>query len=321
MADKKRPAQRTQSRKEMVTVNAPFSQPDATSLLTAAVPMYGARTVNESCERILESLSACAQAGAEVVVFPETATDSYQCRPEENRADIERWLPELVAATARAAGPWVILGTYTYADARHANSALVIDPEGKVRGTYDKMSEGGARWLMLDIKGIRCTVTICADFWVPGILTIPKMLGARVCLYPHGSGGVTADRRDWSPLYYTRAWESEMYLVMADCSWPAGEPFERPATVAYPDDFEHHHLNQSCIISPEPRYLARAGRDGADHERPADTKRPSEDPLFARLEIRSGPQFCAPERYPIRDAWQAMLDYCREQGHIEWISS
>ena len=84
-------------------------------------------------------------------------------------------------------------------------------------------------------------MTICADFWIPGILTIPKMLGARVCFYLHGSGGVNADLRDWSPLYYTRASESAMYLVMADCSWPAGEPFERPATVAYPDDFEHHH--------------------------------------------------------------------------------
>ena len=110
------------SGKELVTMNAPLSQPDATSLLTAAVPMYGTRTVNESCGRILESLCAYAQAGAEVVVFPETATDSYPCRPEEYRADIQRWLPELVAATARAAGPWVILGTY--ADARHANSAL-----------------------------------------------------------------------------------------------------------------------------------------------------------------------------------------------------
>jgi predicted amidohydrolase len=271
--------------------------------------MLGQRSVDESCAHIIDKIHAAARLGAGVVVFPETATDSYQCQPEAHRAGIERRRPEILAAVAAAAGPWVILGTYTYDGAAHHNSALVIDPQGRVRAVYHKLSEGGTRWLMLDLMGVRCTVVICADMWMPGLLTVPKMLGARVCLYPHGSGAVTAERRDWSALYYTRAWESEMYLVMADCSWPAGAPFTRPAAVPFPYDFDYHLLNQSCLISPEPRYLARSPRDEVDGL------------LVADLEVRSDPPSFPLERYPVRDAWQAMLRHFEQRGQIQSISS
>ena len=55
-----------------------------------------------------------------------------------------------------------------------------------------------------------------------------------------------------------------MFLVMADCSWFKNEPFTRPESVPYPYDFTHHQLNQSAIVHPEPRYLARAMRDEED---------------------------------------------------------
>jgi predicted amidohydrolase len=280
----------------------------ATRLRAAAVPMLGQRTVDESGAFIVDQVGTAARLGADVVVFPETATDSYQRRPVEHQAGIERWLPEIEAAVGRAAGPWVILGTYSYPGGEPRNSALVIDPAGRVRGVYDKLSEGGTRWLLLKIKGVCCTVVICADMWLPGLLTIPKMLGARVCLYPHGSGAVNAGRRDWSPLYYTRAWESEMFLVMADCSWPAGPPFARPAAVPYPYDFDHHLLNQTCLISPEPRYLARSPRDDVDGL------------LIADLEIAPTPPAFPLERYPVAEAWQAMLRGFEQAGQIQWLT-
>jgi predicted amidohydrolase len=177
-----------------------------------------------------------------------------------------------------------------------------------VRGVYHKLSEGGTKWLVVEINGVRSTVVICADMWMPGLLTIPRLLGARVCLYPHGSGAVIRERRDWSALYYTRAWESEMYLVMADCSWPAGPPFERPAAVPYPYDFDHHLLNQSCLISPEPRYLARWPRDDANGL------------LMADLALSAGPPAFPLERYPVRAAWLTMLHHLQAAGQIEWIT-
>ncbi len=274
----------------------------------AAAPMFGRRSVDESCAYIVAQIAAAARAGAQVVVFPENATDSYQREPEAHRTAIERWLPEIEAAAGRAAGPWVVLGTYTYRGPRAYNSALVIDPDGRTRGVYDKLSEGGARWLLADIQGARCVIMICADFWVPGVLTIPRLLGAQVCLYPHGSGAVTADRRDWSALYYTRAWESGLHLVMADCAWVEGAPFTRPTAVPYPYDFDHHLLNQSCLISPEPRYLARAMRDEQDGL------------LVADLAITPPPPDGGLQCHALTGAWQAMLQYCQDHGHIAWLA-
>lgn len=284
-----------------------MAPPSASTLRVAAVPMFNIDGVGDSCAFIMEKIEAAARANADVVVFPETATNAYHTKPLEDREAIEAQLPEILRTIGRTGKPWVILGSYTFdADGAH-NSSLVIDPEGAVRGVYHKIAEGGARWLMLEINGVPCTTLVCSDMWVPGILQIPQMLGARVCLYPHASGTVTEERRDWSSLYYVRAWENGVFLVMADCSRTDGESFERPGTVPYPYDFDYHQLNQSCIVGPEPQYLARAGRDERDGMLLADL-----DPQRAKAPMD-------PDRYTIGKPWAEMLDYYRKNGFIDWV--
>lgn len=273
--------------------------------------MFGVQSVPQNCGRIIEQIGAAARHGVDVVVFPETATSSYQVeRALENRADIEAGVGRIREAVRKTAGPWVVLGTFTYptgSEGAH-NSSLLLDPDGHVRGEYHKINQGGRRWLLAEIKGVRCTLLICSDFWVPGILYIPKMLGAQVCFYSHASCGVSRDRPDWSALYYTRAWESKLFLVMADNSWFEGEPFERPANVPYPYDFTHHLLNQSCILDPEPRYLARATRDEQDGLLIADL-----DPSRTKEPLDAG-------RFTVGAPWKEMLKFYEEHGHIERIA-
>ena len=277
------------------------------SMRVASVPLFNLRQVDESCAYIVEKIGVAARAGADVVVFPETATNAYQHgEPEADRAGIERWMPEILQAVREAAGPWMVLGSYTFGEGV-CNSALVVDPAGEVRANYHKIAEGGRRWLMLEINGVYCTVVICSDFWVPGILLVPKMLGAQVCFYPHASGGVQQERDDWSALYYVRAWESRMFLVMADCSWEEGGTFARPDQVPYPYDFDHHLHNQSCIIDPQPRYLARHPRDAQDGLLIADI-----DPARVREPMD-------PKRYTIGQGWEEMLDCFRRDGSVEWM--
>lgn len=277
------------------------------SLRVAAVPMFNIQGVDDSCAFIVEKIEAAARADADVVVFPETATNAYHLEPQEDREAIERQLPEILRFIGQTGKPWVILGSYTFdADGTH-NSSLVIDPEGTVRGTYHKISEGGSRWLMFEINGVTCTTVVCSDMWVPGILRIPQMLGARICLYPHASGNVAEDRRDWSSLYYVRAWETGMFLVMADCSRIAGEPFTRPVAVPYPYDFTYHQPNQSCIIAPEPRYLARAMRDERDGM------------LLADLNPQQAKPPMDPNSFATGKAWTEMLAYYQQNGFIDWM--
>ena len=278
------------------------------TLRVAAVPMFNINGVHDSCDFIIDSIEAAGGADVDVVVFPETATNAYHTEPLQDRDAIEARLPEILRVTRRTGKPWVILGSYTFdGDGAH-NSSLVIDPEGTIRGTYHKIAEGGARWLMLEINGVTCTTLICSDMWVPGILQIPQMLGARVCLYPHASGTVTVDRTDWSSLYYVRAWENGVFLVMADCSrTEAGDTFERPGAVPYPYDFSYHQLNQSCIIDPEPQYLARARRDEQNGM------------LLADLDPRRSKSPMNPDRYTTGKPWADMLDYYRDNGFIEWM--
>jgi len=160
---------------------------------------------------------------------------------------------------------------------------------------------------MADIKGVRCTLVICTDLWVAGIVRIPKMLGAQVCLYPHASGPVARDREDWSALYYTRAWEGRMFLVVADCSRPEGEPFTRPATVPYPYDFTLHQLNHSCIIHPAPKYLARATSDEVDGI------------LLADIDPRRRKAPAKMQRYSRHRPWKDILRFYEENGFVKWM--
>lgn len=283
-------------------------EPARLSIRVAAAPMLGIRSVADSCAHIANMISAAAKASVDILVLPETATNSYQPTVQQDRAEIERGTPMILDAVGQASGPWVILGTYLYHGAEATNSAVVIDPDGRIRATYHKMSDGGARWLMMDMCGVRCTVVVCSDLWVPAVLSVPKLLGARLCLYPHGSGAVTQQRRDWSALYYVRAWESKLFLVMADCSWPEGEPFTRPRSVRYPYGFEYHLLNQTCIISPEPRYLARIENHGR------------EELLLADIDLHEADAPLDFERFAVGKPWQDLLQYYQTHGHVEWMT-
>lgn len=269
--------------------------------------MFNIQTVEDARRHIIRQIGEACESGADVVVFPETATSAYRSCLEERQEAIEESIDEIRRAVRSGGGPWIVLGTFLFDTGSRRNCALVIDPQGEICGAYHKIQDGGDRWLMFKINGVVCTVAICSDFWVPGILTIPKMLGAQVCFYPHGSGAITPDRNDWSAFYFVRAWESRMYLVMADCSWVDGEPFKRSSRVEWPYEFSNHWFNQTCIIGPDPGYL-----------RIVDQHRP-DLPIIADFDPQRTAAPQAPTRFTVGAPWKDMLRYYQENGQIEWI--
>ena len=134
-------------------------------------------------------------------------------------------------------------------------------------------------------------------------------------LYPHGTHGVRENQRDEQALYFTRAWESNMFIVMADCSWKVGD-FERLEIVPYPYDFLHHTLNQSCIVAPAaksheaPFYVTRALRDEQDGLLIADI-----DPSI----VNTSSKTLEFSKQGVSFPWESLLEKYRENGQIEWM--
>jgi apolipoprotein N-acyltransferase len=71
----------------------------------------------------------------DLVIWPEDVLDLASPRPEPGEE-----APEPVAGLARRLGTWFLVGTTSPAGpGRFLNSALVVDPSGRVAGAYDKV--------------------------------------------------------------------------------------------------------------------------------------------------------------------------------------
>ena len=101
------------------------------------------------------------------------------------------------------------------------NRAVVIDPNGKVIGTYDKMFPfspfetgvaGGTDFLVFDVPHVgRFGLSICYDIWFPETTRTLTSLGAEVLLHPVLTG--TTDRQAEIAIVQATAAMFQCYVV------------------------------------------------------------------------------------------------------------
>jgi NAD+ synthase (glutamine-hydrolysing) len=168
----------------------------------------GDLTGNE--DRIAGSIADAAEAGAQLVLFPELAITGY---PPEDLLFKEHFLADARAAidrlAARTHGIVAIVGFPERADDVYNAAAVLAD--GAVQGVYRKMRlpnygvfdevryfQAGDRPALVDVDGIPVGLTICEDVWVPGPpATDEALAGARLLVNLSASpyhAGKGADR-------------------------------------------------------------------------------------------------------------------------------
>jgi NAD+ synthase (glutamine-hydrolysing) len=133
-----------------------------------------------NAERIREGMAAAAQAGAELVLFPELALTGYPPEDlllkEHFLADAEAALRELAAS---AQGIVAVVGFPERAEDVF-NSAAVL-AHGEVHAIYRKVYlpnygvfdeqryfQAGPAGAVIDLAGQRLGLTVCEDIWEPG---------------------------------------------------------------------------------------------------------------------------------------------------------
>ena len=90
---------------------------------------------------------------------------------------------------------WLIPGSmFERRNGKVFNTSVVINPDGKIVGRYDKMFpftpyesgvEGGDKFLTFDVPDVgRFGLSICYDMWIPETTRTLASLGAEVLLHP-----------------------------------------------------------------------------------------------------------------------------------------
>jgi predicted amidohydrolase len=259
------------------------------TLRAAAVQMRSGADVAANISSIRRHLEKCKSDGVRVAVFPECALTGYLAPAEmrkitaEQLADAERQ----VCAICRALEMYAIIGTPTRDGERLLNSAIVIDPRGKVIERYHKVQlaenwpEAGDHLSVFPIDGVPCSIIICHDERYPELVRLPVLAGARVVFYVSHESGICQEKKidPYRAQIQARAMENTVFVVHANA--PANQ------------DLTGSH-GQSRVITPDGRIVQEASMF-------------DEEVVTATLELRKATAVIALnsiKRGPLGDWWK-----------------
>lgn len=228
-------------------------------MLTVAVFQPEARACDPAGQiAVLDAAAGeAAQGGAALVVCPELFVSGYAIGEEAVRAQAE---PadgpscRAIAALAEKHGLAILYGYPERDGGCVYNSARCVGPGGEaianhrklhLSGSYEKNAFAtGERLTLFDIAGLRVAVLICYDVEFPEAVRAAARNGAELVAVP------TALRPRYARLARTmmptRAFENGVFLAYANhCG----------------RDTQWRYCGLSCVVGPDGRDLARAGRD------------------------------------------------------------
>lgn len=148
----------------------------------------------------VEAIAAAADAGADLVCFPECFVPGYRALGAPVPPATDAWLSaaqRTVADAAGRAGVTVVLGTERFVEGALRITALVIGPDGRPLGWQDKVQldptedalyEPGSGRRVFTVGDLTFGVVICHEgFRYPETVRAAVLGGAQLVLHPHYS--------------------------------------------------------------------------------------------------------------------------------------
>lgn len=266
------------------------------TLRVAAVQMRSTRDLDENVAATRRHIAECAEKGARVVVFPECSVSGYFDN-EYMRALTKSQLEaaeRAVADACREHEVYAIVGMPVRAGEKLYNSAIVIDPTGRVVERYHKVQlaeswpDEGDHLSVFKIDGIPASIIICHDERYPELVRLPVLAGARMVFYISHESGVDRPTKinPYRAQIQARAVENDVFVVQANA------PANRDGSGSH---------GQSRVIAPDGNIV-----DEADIY--------NEDVVFATLEVAKATGNLAKnsvKRGPLGPWWNEGLKHVR----------
>ena len=163
--------------------------------------------------RLAEGIVDLARRGAELVVLQELHNSLYFCQTEDvDRFDLAEPIPgpstRFFGDLAKALGVVIVTSLFEKrAPGLYHNTAVVIERDGSIAGTYRKMhipddpayyekfyfTPGDLGFEPIDTSVGRLGVLVCWDQWYPEAARLMALAGAEILIYPTAIGYAASD--------------------------------------------------------------------------------------------------------------------------------
>ncbi len=205
-----------------------------TSLRVAAVQMPVTDRLDDNLSRIVDAIAKVRQAGARLVVFPETALTGYSPtighgREPQEWPTVEGALRQ-VAQVAEQHQVWVALGTEAWDGERWVNRQVIYSDQGEAVTFYDKVHitsgdvpyyRPGKDYPVFRLGDIVVGLQICYDARFPEGYRALLQQGAHVIVQGfYAAGGDTWKIPVLGAHLRSRAAESGCFVVAANVAGP-----------------------------------------------------------------------------------------------------
>jgi N-carbamoylputrescine amidase len=178
------------------------------SFILGLVQMRCEADPSANVEKAVTAVHKAAKAEAQIVCLPELFRTHYFCQKQDPAIfDLAEPVPgpttERLAKAAKEAGVVVVGSVFERRTAGlYHNTAVILDADGSLRGTYRKMqipddplyfekyyfTPGDLGFQAFDTRFGRIGVLVCWDQWFPEAARLTALQGAEVLLYPTAIG-------------------------------------------------------------------------------------------------------------------------------------
>ncbi|WP_024328890.1 carbon-nitrogen hydrolase [Thioalkalivibrio sp. ALR17-21] len=255
-------------------------RPDRRAPLQAALVQHrDTGSVDANLQVTEDAVAEAAAGGARLVVLAELHTGPYFCQTED-AATFDRAEPipgpstRRLGEIARRHGV-VLVGSLfeRRAPGLYHNTAVVLESDGRLVGTYRKMhipddpgyyekfyfTPGDTGFRPIDTSVGRLGVLVCWDQWYPEAARITALSGAEVLIYPTAIGWDPEDppdererqREAWITVQRGHAVANGLPLVACNRTGHERDPSGASAGA--------HFWGSSFVAGPQGEFLARAG--------------------------------------------------------------
>ena len=202
------------------------SETDVSTITVGLVQMACSSDVDKNLASAIESICAAAKKGAQIICLPELFLTQYFCQTEDTQNfSLAESLPgptsETLSKLAKELEVVLIVPLFEKrTEGIYHNTALVIDADGSIAGTYRKMhipddpcffekfyfTPGDTGFKSFSTRYGRVGVLICWDQWFPEAARLSTLSGAQFLFYPTAIGYQDEDAKESNQ--QITAWET-----------------------------------------------------------------------------------------------------------------
>ncbi len=191
------------------------------------VQQHNTDDIKDNTDRLAESVARLANDGAQLIVLQELHNSLYFCQIEDvDNFDLAETIPgpstRLFSELAKKHGVVIVTSLFEKRTAGlYHNTAVVIERDGTIAGTYRKMhipddpayyekfyfTPGDKGFVPIQTSVGRLGVMVCWDQWYPEAARLMALQGAEILIYPTAIGYAASDTKE-EQQRQRRAWQT-----------------------------------------------------------------------------------------------------------------